>query len=313
VWVPWADTDTIGWLRYSLDQRHIPYIYVRDEDIRAGKLHDKYDVILYGHVDLELAEQIQGIPKAWGPMAFKKTRATPSLGTPAESDDITGGVGWSGLAEVQRFVDSGGLLITLGNGSMLPLEGGIVRGVRREAGGVPRSTAGGGAAAAAAANDAVTRTPGAHLRVSFAKPDHPIAYGYPAHTQVFRQNFALYATPRRWLRMAYCTSCLDGPVDPSGVVLQWGDGAGQGGTAQAGMAQPFVISGQAWGESNLIGRPAIFDLPQGAGHVVAFNFNPLHRDLNRGDQRMLWNAIINWRAILAPAGAGNSAAPAASK
>jgi len=151
VWVPWADTDTIGWLRYSLDQRHIPYSYVRDEDIRAGKLHDKYDVLLYGHVDLELAEQIQGIPKAWGPMAFKKTRATPSLGTPAESDDITGGVGWSGLAEVQRFVDSGGLLITLGNGSMLALEGGIVRGVRREAGGVPRSTAGGGAAAAAAA------------------------------------------------------------------------------------------------------------------------------------------------------------------
>jgi hypothetical protein len=297
VWVPWADTDTIGWLRYSLDQRHIPYIYVRDEDIRSGKLHEKYDVILYGHVDLELAEQIQGIPKAWGPMAFKKTKATPSFGTPAESDDITGGVGWSGLAELQRFVDTGGLLITLGNGSMLALEGGIVRGVRREAGGVPRSTAGGGAAAAAAANDAVTRTPGAHLRVSFTRPDHPIAYGYPTHTQVFRQNFALYATPRRWLRMAYCTTCLDGPIDPSGVVLEWGDSGGQ---AQPGLGQPFVISGQAWGESNLIGRPAIFDLPQGAGHVVAFNFNPLHRDLNRGDQRMLWNAIINWRAILTP-------------
>ena len=300
VWVPWADTDTIGWLRYSLDQRHIPYIYVRDEDIRAGKLHEKYDVILYGHVDLELAEQIQGIPKAWGPMAFKKTKATPALGTPAESDDITGGVGWGGLAELQRFVDSGGLLITLGNGSMLALEGGIVRGVRREAGGVPRSTAGGGAAAAAAANDAVTRTPGAHVRVSFARPDHPIAYGYPAHTQVFRQNYALYSTPRRWLRMAYCTTCLDGPLDPGGVVLQWGDSDGQ----------PFVISGQAWGESNLIGRPAIFDLPQGAGHVVAFNFNPLHRDLNRGDQRMLWNAIINWRAIVTSPAARVAAAQA---
>ena len=310
VWVPWADTDTIGWLRYSLDQRHIPYIYVRDEDIRAGKLHDKYDIILYGHVDLELAEQIQGIPKAWGPMAFKKTKATPSFGTPAESDDITGGVGWSGLAELQRFVDTGGLLITLGNGSMLALEGGIVRGVRREAGGVPRSTAGGGAAAAAAANDAVTRTPGAHLRVTFARPDHPIAYGYPTHTQVFRQNFALYAMPRRWLRMAYCTTCLDGPIDPSGVVLQWGDLESGNSAGQAGIAQPFVISGQAWGESNLIGRPAIFDLPEGKGHVVAFNFNPLHRDLNRGDQRLLWNAIINWRAILTPAAAEAAASAA---
>jgi Zinc carboxypeptidase len=289
VWVPWADTDTIGWLRYSLDQRHIPYIYVRDEDIRAGKLRDKYDVLLYGNVDLELAEQIQGIPKAWGPMPFKKTRTTPSHGTPAQSDDITGGISWNGLAELQRFVDTGGLLITLGSGSMLPLEGGIVRGVRRESGGVPRSTQGGGAAAAAAANDAVTRTPGAHLRVSFLRPDHPIAYGYPTHTYVFRQNFPLYAVPRRWLRMAYCTSCLDGPLDPSGVVLEWGDRDGA----------PFVVSGQAWGEDNLIGRPAILDLRQGSGHVVAFNFNPLHRDLNRGDQRMLWNAIINWHAILA--------------
>lgn len=289
LWVPWADTDTIGWARYSLDQRHIPYAYVRDEDIRAGRLRDRYDVLLYGHVDLELAEQIQGIPKAWGPMPFRKTRATPAFGTPAGSDDITGGIGYGGLAQLERFVDSGGLLITLGSGSMLPLEGGIVRGVRRESGGVPRSTQGGGAASAAASQSAVTRTPGSHVRVSFARPEHPIAYGYASRTWVFRQNFPLYSLPRRWLRMAYCTTCLDGPIDRSGIVLEWGDREGA----------PFVVSGQAWGEENLIGRPAILDLPQGAGHVVAFNFNPLHRDLNRGDQRMLWNAILNWRAILA--------------
>jgi hypothetical protein len=289
VWVPWADTDSIGWVRYALDQRHIPYSYVRDEDIRAGRLNDRYDVLLYGHVDLELAEQIHGIPKSWGPLAFRKTAATPSHGTPAGSDDITGGIGWEGLAEIQKFVGHGGLLVTLGSGSMLALEGGIVRGVRRDSGGVPRSTQGGGGDAAAAAQQAVTRTPGAHVRVSFARPEHPIAYGYPARTHVFRQNFPLYGVPRRWLRMAYCTSCLDGPFDPSGVVLEWGDRDGA----------PLVVSGQVWGESNLIGRPAILDLPAGRGHVVAFNFNPLHRDLNRGDQRLLWNAILNWQAIVA--------------
>jgi hypothetical protein len=288
LWVPWADTDSIGWVRYSLDQRKVPYTYLRDEDIRAGKLSDKIDVLLYGHVDLELAEQIQGLPKRWSPMPFKKTPETPNFGTPAESDDITGGIGYQGLAQIQDFVERGGLLITLGSGSMLALEAGLVRGVRRDAGGVPRSTQGGGSDAAAAAQRAITRTPGAHLRVTFDRPDHPIAYGYPPHTYVFRQNFPLYAAPRRWLRMAYCTTCLDGPVDTSTVVLEWGD------TTSA----PILVSGQIWGEGNLIGRPAILDSPVGSGHIITFNFNPIHRDLNRGDQRMLWNAILNWQSIL---------------
>ncbi|HTZ46497.1 MAG TPA: M14 family zinc carboxypeptidase [Verrucomicrobiae bacterium] len=292
VWVPWADTDSIGWVRYSLDQRKVPYIYLRDEDIRAGKLNEKVDVLLYGHVDLELAEQIQGLPKKWGPMAFKKTAETPSLGTPAESDDITGGIGWEGLQQIQEFVEHGGLLVTLGSGTMLALEAGIVRGVRRSAGGVPRSSQGGGTESAAAAQNAETRTPGSHVRVTFDRPEHPIAYGYDERTYVFRQNFPLYATPRRWLRMAYCTTCLDGPVDKSSVVLEWGDKDGAA----------FLVSGQVWGEGNLIGRPAILDSPVGQGHVVSFNFNPLHRDLNRGDQRMLWNAIINWQAIVTGGG-----------
>ena len=79
LWVPWADTDSIGWIRYILDQRHIPYTYLRDEDIRAGRWRERCDVLLYGHVDLELAEQIHGIPKSWGPMPFKKTAQTPEL------------------------------------------------------------------------------------------------------------------------------------------------------------------------------------------------------------------------------------------
>ena len=289
LWVPWADTDSIGWIRYSLDQRKVPYTYLRDEDIRAGNLRSRIDVLLYGHVDLELAEQIEGLPKAWSPMPFKKTAQTPSFGIPAESDDITGGIGYEGLAQIQQFIEGGGLMVTLGSGSMLALEGGLVRFVRRSSGGVPRSTAGGGGSSSAASQQAATRTPGAHVRATFDRADDPIAYGYPVHTYVFRQNFPLYNIPRRWLRMAYCTTCLDGPEDRSGIVMEWGDRDGQ----------QFVMSGQAWGEENLIGRPAILDMPVGKGHVVCFNFNPMHRDLNRGDQRLLWNAILNWQAILA--------------
>jgi hypothetical protein len=222
-------------------------------------------------------------------MPFKKTPKTPSFGTPAESDDITGGIGYEGLAQIQRFVEGGGLMVTLGSGSMLALEGGLTRGVRRAAGGVPRSAQGsGGGGAADAANNAVTRTPGAHVRVTFDQPGHPIAYGYSAETEVFRQNFPLYDVPKHHLRMAYCTTCLDEPKVPGEMVMEWGSKSGA----------PLLVSGQVWGERGLIGRPAIFDIPTGQGHIVAFNFNPLHRDLNRGDQRLLWNAILNWQAIV---------------
>jgi hypothetical protein len=269
VLVPWADTDGIGWLRYTLDRQRVPYVYLRDEDVRAGGLAGKVDVIVYGQVRLDLQAQIHGIPKAWGPMPFTRTPEYPSHGLPVASDDITGGLGWVGLGELQRFVEEGGLLVTLGSGTALALEGGLVRGVRR------------------ASLDGV-RTPGVELRARFARPDHPLAYGYPAETSVFRTNLPLYDAPRRWLEAAYCTSCLDGPEDRTAIVLEWG-----GGDA------PMVVSGGARGESELAGRPAILDLPAGRGRVIAFNFNPVHRDLNRSDHRLLWNALLNWRRLLA--------------
>jgi hypothetical protein len=136
--------------------------------------------------------------------------------------------------------------------------------------------------------ESTTRTPGAHVRATFARLDSPLAYGYPARTTLFRQNFPLYDAPRSWLRMAYCTTCLDGPLDRSNIVLEWGDRDGA----------PLLVSGQVWGEVGLIGRPAVMDIPEGRGHVVVFNFNPFHRDLNRGDHRLVWNAIINWQKIL---------------
>src|SRR3979490_583972 len=82
---------------------------------------------------------------------------------------------------------------------------------------------------------------------------------------------------------------LIGPVDRSAMVMEWGDTEGG----------PFGESGQARREQDPIGRPALLDLPVGKGHVVCFNFNPMHRDLNRGDQRLLWNALLNWQAIIA--------------
>jgi hypothetical protein len=264
LWSPWADTDSIGWIRYTLDQRKIPYRLLRDEEIRAGGLRDLVDVIVYGHVDLDLQGQIHGIPAWQSPLSFAATAEWPSHGAPVESEDITGGPGYRGLANLQAFVEAGGALITLGRGSDLVLQTGLVRFVK--------------------VADVDAHTPGAEIRATFARPDHPIAYGYDAETSFFRGLFTAYDTPRRWLRMAYCTGCLDGPEDPRHVVATWG------GAEDA----PLVVSGGARNEEALRGRPAILDVPAGEGRFVAFNFNPLHRDLNRSDHRLVWNAILSW-------------------
>jgi hypothetical protein len=267
VWVPWADTDMMGWIRYIFDRDNIPYTYLRDEDLRAGRLKDKVDVIVYGPFSrLELSGQIHGIAATDGPVPFRASPEYPSLGRPVASDDITGGPGYAGLAQLERFVESGGVLLTLGGGSLLALEGGLVRGVER-------------------ADASEVYTPGAVLRTTFNNPTHPIAYGYGAETSVFRTNLPVYKTPRRWLTMAYCTSCLTGPPDERHVVMEWG---GQG---------DMVVSGGMRGESQLRGQPAILDMPVGDGHIITYNFNGIHRDMNRAEHRLVWNAILNWNAL----------------
>ncbi len=270
VWHTWADTQDAGWVRLTFDREKIPYTYIRDDDIRAGGLKQKFDVIVYPNTGQSLRDQIHGLDTKFGPIAYTATPAFPTHGIPDASPDITGGIGWTGMAQLQRFVEDGGVLITLGNGSALPLEGGMVRGV------------------SAAPSASTVWTPGVELKATFNRPDHPIAYGYPRSTSVFRDSMPVYSVPR---------------VDRGWIVLQWGslapkedrdETADDAATKSSGM----VVSGGAKGEDVLEGRPAILDVAVGKGRVIAFNFNPQHRDLNRSDYRLLWNAIINWKAIL---------------
>ena len=268
VWHTWEDAKSIGWIRYTLDKQEIPYAYMRDDDIRAGDLRANYDVILFGHNEGSLQEQIHGLDTRFGPMPYTKTEEFPSHGVPDASDDITGGIGFAGMANLQEFLDDGGLFIALANGATLPLEGGLVRGVSRTS------------------NDAVT--PGSELQATFLRTDHPIAYGYSGLTSVFRNNYTVYNVNRS---------------DRDNVVLQWGtkpmkDDRDEDTKDKDEDDGEFVISGGVRNGDNLQGHPAIMDFPAGQGRVIAYNFNPMHRDLNRSDYRFLWNALLNWQHLL---------------
>ena len=51
------------------------------------------------------------------------------MGMYAETDDVRGGMGLAGAAEFQKFVEEGGVLMTMGVASSFPAEFGIAKGV----------------------------------------------------------------------------------------------------------------------------------------------------------------------------------------
>jgi hypothetical protein len=62
-----------------------------------------------------------------------------------------------------------------------------------------------------------------------------------------------------------------------------------------------VLSGMVRNENVIVGQGAIFDLPVGAGRVIAFSFNPLHRFLNHHEFPLVWNALMTWNDRVTPA------------
>ncbi len=273
----WSDTQSAGWVRMIFDDQKIPYALIMDEDVRKGGLRQRFDVILYPDTGRSLKDIVNGIDPRHAPLAFTKGPQFPSHGTPTSSPDITGGFTWAGIQRLEEFVRQGGVLITLGGASTLPLDGGIARDVRR-----------------ATVKDLVN--PGSELRARFRRPDHPIAYGYPETTSVFREGQPVYEVRR---------------VDEGRIVLQWGtklktDDDDEAKPAEAEAAKdekkepPLVVSGGIKGGDGLVGKPAILDIPTGRGRVIAFDFDPIHRYQTESDFRLVWNAILYWNDLPVP-------------
>jgi hypothetical protein len=79
-----------------------------------------------------------------------------------ESDDVTGGMGLAGVLEIERFVEAGGVLVTLGGASFFPAEFGLAR--RVDAG----------------RPSAQFYAPGPIVEAEITQPSHPVFYGYTA-------------------------------------------------------------------------------------------------------------------------------------
>ena len=288
----WIDTQDAGWACYTLDRGKIPYTLINDDDLKRGNLAERFDVILFPRTGGSFSDLVHGIDPKFGPLPYTKTAEFPSQGIPDASEDITGGMGFAGLLNLQKFVEGGGVLIALGSAGTLPVQGGLVRG-------------------ASAIAPGGFNTPGSELRAKVVRPESPIVYGYEELASIFRGNGPIYDVPR---------------YERSRVVLQFGtkeeekderDGKDGKANAKGGIEeedldaaaapvkpkeakkedQRLVLSGFVRGEDQVDGKPAILDLPAGKGRVILFAFNPLHRYLNLSDFRFVYNAILNWNDL----------------
>ncbi len=275
----WYNTQDEGWSRFTFDQRGIPYTNIDKDDLKAGGLRAKFDVILIPRVRGGASDFIHEIDKKFGPLPFTKTAEFPSHGTPDATNDMTGGPGFEGVAQLKQFAESGGVLVTLDNSSAIVAELGIARNLET-------------------VNAAGLFHPGSVVNAKVRKADHPVLYGYPDVFPIFRGIAPVLQTEvydRSMMLLQYGTTPLKDENAYKGPIMGLPDvKPSKTIAAKTSKDVPYVLSGMVRNEQTIIGHGTIFNVPVGSGRVIAFTFDPLHRFLNLHEAPLVWNALVHW-------------------
>src|SRR5262249_16595844 len=114
----WTNTQNEGWYRIEFDRLGIPYDYISDHVVRnTANLREKWDVIVWGPVGGSAQAIVRGVPKrgdSEAPIPWQKSDVTPNMGqSPDTTADMRGGIGIIGVANLQRFVEAGGVVVHL--------------------------------------------------------------------------------------------------------------------------------------------------------------------------------------------------------
>jgi hypothetical protein len=146
---PWTASIDEGWTRWVFEQWAVPFDSLRDAEVRAGRLGERFDVVVIpaqSHAQL-----VQGHPRA--------------------HPEYAGGLGAEGVEALRTFVEDGGILVLLDGASELAIRSLGVP-VRDLLSGQSRT------------DPDRWFAPGSLLRVEW-NSSHPIAHGMPAEGAVF--------------------------------------------------------------------------------------------------------------------------------
>jgi len=307
----WRRTQDEGWVRGTFDHYGIPYEYFADKLVAEGNLRERFDVIVYPHVGGSAEAQVAGFPMTGDlPLPYRRSPATPNLGGIDEADDIRGGMGLEGLAELARFVEEGGLLLVEGSTSAIIPEYGVAAGLTVE-------------------SPTGLTAPGSVHRGLIADHTSPIAYGYTQdNLPVYFKGDVVLSTGGaggggfggrgggNWQNTTPMAtrprlSDFDDPDQAAGLQPRAGGGGGFGGFGGGGAApannrvivrfpddpEHILLSGALGGAELLAGRAQVVDSKIGEGHVVSFAIRPFWRWQTQGTFFLGFNAILNWNDL----------------
>ncbi|MFN8064949.1 MAG: M14 family zinc carboxypeptidase [Vicinamibacterales bacterium] len=277
VFTTWSNTEKVGWVRLAFDRFGIPFDLIHKDHVRQGNLRGKYDVIVMPHQGNGGKSIVYEQPKLSKPLPYRRSERFKSFGYYTETDDVRGGMGLEGVVELQRFVEGGGTLITLGIASAFPAEFGLARGVD-----VQPAQPG-------------FYAPGPYVQADVLAPEHPVMFGYVDKRLPVRYAGGplLQAGLPPDTPAAVAASM---PYRPT-VIARFVGG------------EASVLSGLMRGAEQVRNRPMIVDAPLGAGHVLLFANNPIYRWQTFGEHGMVFNALLFWNDF--PSGPAASAPGAA--
>ena len=280
----WTNTQAEGWVRYTLEQRAIPYTSINKDDLKEGKLRSRFDVIIIPHQRGDASALVNGMDDSFGPMPYTKTEEYPSHGYPDSTPDMTGGPGFDGIGNLSDFVKEGGVLVPLEGSASAIADLGIGRRV-------------------SSFNPSGLFHPGSVVTAKVRDTKSPILYGFPETFHLFKGNGRLLRTAlydRDMMVAQYGTDPLKDEKPYEGEIMGMAEEEEMEEEIEEekkGKETPYLISGMVRNEKTIIGQGAIFNAPHGDGRVVFFTFNPLHRYLNHHDSPLLWNVLINWNYL----------------
>jgi hypothetical protein len=268
IYSTWGSTQDVGWVRYAFDRFEVPFDLIYKERVRQGNLKSAYDVVIVPNQSGTGKRLVFDIESRGTPIEYKKSDQFKYLGAYGESDDITGGMGIEGVAEIDRFVKAGGLLVTLGTASFFPAEFGLT----------PRVDA--------ARTSPQFYSPGAIIDAEILQPEHPIFYGYD--TKMIPVRYANGPLLTIQTPTTFGEPPATPPPTPQSVLMRYPGG------------DDHVLSGLMRGAGEIRNRPAIVDQPSGRGRVILFAGNPCYRWQNFGEFNLLFNTVLNFNDITTP-------------